>query len=349
MPSTSISTPAISTCEGSLTSISNCHVLPTPPAGSYIFCGTTAGSTRFDVASTGRVGIGLVGWIPTTNGGQTITTGAGGCFIGYDTSGDLAYGSATSVTVGRPNDRLLNATSGSVTQKMFDVVGNFSPTSGSALFVGQSITNIINQTGGASGITVSLLLNPTVTAAADFRALQINNNSHFAIYQGGASAKNYFAGRVGFGEPAPDAEVHVKAAVYTAGGHSGIYLKSSTNNAGDLNNGPGIIFGNPTPNATANVDGAAIFSRQFGADQDNTGLVFAVRNNTNTANRTEAGAVLYDPTNLQVHQQGASRRSGVGDVHLDGGEGGAAGVPLVRKIEYIGHYAALLLARPWLG
>lgn len=269
-------------------------------SGDYIFAGSTAGSTRFDVKSTGRVGIGLVGWYPTTNGGQTITTGSGGCFIGYDTSGDLAYGSATSVTVGRPNDRLLNATAGSVTQKMFDVVGNFSPTSGSALFVGQSITNIINQTGGASGITRSLYINPTITAAADYRALEISNNSGKGVYQTGASATNYFAGRVGFGETAPDAEVHVKAAVYTAGGHSGIYLKSSTNNAGDLNNGPGIIFGNPTPNATANVDGAAIFSRQFGTDQDNTGLVFAVRNNTNTANRTEAGAVFYDTTNSKV-------------------------------------------------
>jgi hypothetical protein len=51
----------------------------------------------------------------------------------------------------------------------------FSPSSGSAVFNQLNFAPTINQTGGASGITRGLYVNPTLTAAADFRAIETTN------------------------------------------------------------------------------------------------------------------------------------------------------------------------------
>jgi hypothetical protein len=51
----------------------------------------------------------------------------------------------------------------------------FSPTSGTGLYNSIHINDKINQTGGANGITRGLYINPTLTAAADFRAIEVAN------------------------------------------------------------------------------------------------------------------------------------------------------------------------------
>jgi hypothetical protein len=51
----------------------------------------------------------------------------------------------------------------------------FAPTSGTAEFRGYTIEHTINQTGGASGITRGIYINPTLTAAADYRAIEVAN------------------------------------------------------------------------------------------------------------------------------------------------------------------------------
>ncbi len=48
----------------------------------------------------------------------------------------------------------------------------FNPTSGTAVFNAFNLPFTINQTGGANGITRGLFVNPTLTAAADFRAIE---------------------------------------------------------------------------------------------------------------------------------------------------------------------------------
>ena len=50
----------------------------------------------------------------------------------------------------------------------------FSPTSGTGTMNMLAIYNTINQTGGANGITRGLYVNPTLTAAADFRAIEVS-------------------------------------------------------------------------------------------------------------------------------------------------------------------------------
>jgi hypothetical protein len=48
------------------------------------------------------------------------------------------------------------------------------PTSGSAQYRMYSVSPTINQTGGANGITRGLYINPTLTAAADWRAIEVS-------------------------------------------------------------------------------------------------------------------------------------------------------------------------------
>ncbi len=60
---------------------------------------------------------------------------------------------------------------------------NYIPTSGTGTITAINIANSINQTGGASGITRGIHINPTLTAAADYRALEITTNaSQYSIW-----------------------------------------------------------------------------------------------------------------------------------------------------------------------
>jgi len=77
----------------------------------------------------------------------------------------------------------------------------FNPTSGTQAYASLNLTSTINQTGGASGITRGIYLNPTLTTIADFRGLEIaySNSSAKGIYQSGSSTTNNFAGATRFG------------------------------------------------------------------------------------------------------------------------------------------------------
>lgn len=55
--------------------------------------------------------------------------------------------------------------------------GTFAPTSGTAVYNHINLNPTINQTGGASGVSRVLFIDPTVTAAADLRAIEVSNGS----------------------------------------------------------------------------------------------------------------------------------------------------------------------------
>lgn len=65
------------------------------------------------------------------------------------------------------------ATSG--TTDFFKIIPSFKPTSGTATHAGLNLAGGINQTGGASGITRGIYVNQTLTAVADYRALETAN------------------------------------------------------------------------------------------------------------------------------------------------------------------------------
>jgi hypothetical protein len=97
----------------------------------------------------------------------------------------------------------IRTTSGTAQLGLFST--SFIPTSGTGVFNVAEIAPIINQTGGANGITRGLYVNPTLTAAADFRGLEIasTTGSNFALYQESTTGKNYFGGSVGIGTTSP--------------------------------------------------------------------------------------------------------------------------------------------------
>ncbi len=63
-------------------------------------------------------------------------------------------------------------TNTSGTTGRFQLSSRFAPTSGTAVFNTFLLNATINQTGGANGITRGLFVDPTITAAADFRAIE---------------------------------------------------------------------------------------------------------------------------------------------------------------------------------
>jgi hypothetical protein len=66
-----------------------------------------------------------------------------------------------------------NSTSGNTNFSGF--LGGFTPTSGTGVWNLVQLNPTINQTGGANGITRGLYINPTLTAAADFRAIEVSS------------------------------------------------------------------------------------------------------------------------------------------------------------------------------
>jgi hypothetical protein len=81
----------------------------------------------------------------------------------------------------------------------------FAPTSNTATHWTLQLKPTINQTGGASGITGGLLIDPTITAAADFRVLQVTK---------GNILLNSTSGNTGIGlSSAPSAKFHVNGTV----------------------------------------------------------------------------------------------------------------------------------------
>lgn len=69
----------------------------------------------------------------------------------------------------------------------------FTPTSGTATLTNFIVAGSINQTGGANGITRGLYVNPTITAAADWRSIEWSNNTGWGLY-GTGTGLNYLNG-----------------------------------------------------------------------------------------------------------------------------------------------------------
>lgn len=158
-----------------------------------------------------------------------MTQGQDNCLFGYIAgksittgSRNIVIGSQADVASATGNDQLViggcitgnhasssTATSGS--SDSFVIAKSFAPTSGTATSSAITLSSTVNQTGGASGISRGLFVNPTLTAAADYRAIEIGNNSQWGVYQSGASAKNYFNGTIGAKNSSPNTSYAIDA------------------------------------------------------------------------------------------------------------------------------------------
>jgi hypothetical protein len=109
--------------------------------------------------------------------------------------------------------------------------GAFSPSSGAVNFNSLLVNNTINQTGGANGITRGLYVNPTLTAAADWRAIEWSNNTGWGLY-GAGTANNYLNGSLFIGATTPLSTEKLLVSGLNAGSNiiSRIYNTGSTVN-----------------------------------------------------------------------------------------------------------------------
>ena len=165
----------------------------TGAGGDIVFQGALAGSTgssqnalteRFRIRSSGGVGIGSGGpgvspfLFPVTGVSSTYAAnGTALCLYGYGTgAGDAVLSLSGAV---------FTATSGATYGAY--ISKNFAPTSGTATHAQLTIAPTINQTGGANGITRGLYIAPTLTSAADFRALEISAGKSIIATSGAAS------------------------------------------------------------------------------------------------------------------------------------------------------------------
>jgi hypothetical protein len=93
----------------------------------------------------------------------------------------------------------------------------FAPTSGTAVFNMLNFVPVINQTGGANGITRGLYINPILTAAADWRSIELSNNTGWGLY-GAGTANNYLAGNLLLGTTTDTGyRLNVNGAIYGKG------------------------------------------------------------------------------------------------------------------------------------
>jgi hypothetical protein len=122
-----------------------------------------------------------------TTPNQTLAFGNGGFTSTYFGSGLVGIGITTGVAA-RLHVQGNSATTGnaflvqnSAPIDLFTVsnigegtfAASFAPTSGNTAFSSLKFTGTINQTGGANGITRGIYIAPTLTAAADFRGVEV--------------------------------------------------------------------------------------------------------------------------------------------------------------------------------
>ena len=174
--------------------------------GVNVGIGTTAPGGMFQVNSTAPVTISAAGLISATNAGVNTIGGLTILGGGFYTSGSANIGEGSSSDINLyPIQRtdaagIVNSTYTGTT---------FAPTSGTAVFNMFAVTPIINQTGGANGITRGICVNPTLTAAADFRAIEtVSGNVIFGST----------SGNVGIGCTTPKYKLHVVGDVTAEGG-----------------------------------------------------------------------------------------------------------------------------------
>ena len=128
-----------------------------------------SGSLNLDIAGAGTASI-TVGY----DGGFVFSGGVGHIKRNTTLTLGIEYLIANSYVNGHIRRPSANWTTTSGAVYLGRDIGTFSPTSGIASHTNLSIETVINQTGGASGTTRGIHINPTLTSAADYWALDIS-------------------------------------------------------------------------------------------------------------------------------------------------------------------------------
>ncbi len=190
-----------------------------------------------------------------------------------------------------------SGTSGAVSE--INASRAFVPTSGSGVYNQLQIAPTINQTGGANGITRGIYINPTLTAAADFRALEI------------AAGKTIFATSGALSEPAVSFTGTPIAGGTTTTTKPLVLIEpmGTTSTGWDLN---GAMFG---------INMASGFSSGYAIDVQKNGVrIFSVFNSgsiTTSGNVSASGAVSAGATaNISWSTRGILSSPAAGQIQL---------------------------------
>jgi hypothetical protein len=105
--------------------------------------------------------------------------------------------------------------------KLLNLTGTFTGATG-AEHTNLRLGYTINQVAGATGITRGLYVNPTLTAAADWRSIEWSNNSGWGLY-GAGTARNYLVGRLLMGTTSSIGNLVVNLNITGATIISGVY------------------------------------------------------------------------------------------------------------------------------
>jgi hypothetical protein len=140
--------------------------------------------TRFELGTQAGVGIASA----DASNGAVLATGRSLVF--FDTNGSFSGYSYYFRTYQYSNKNYDSGVGG-----MVNIARGFAPTTGTGIFNVLALENTINQTGGANGITRGLFVNPTLTAAADWRSIEWSNNTGWGLY-GVGTANNYLNGNL---------------------------------------------------------------------------------------------------------------------------------------------------------
>jgi hypothetical protein len=178
----------------------------------------SASTQLFSVINNGTVTVGLSNnyLAFSNNGGGTNakvisaywnTSVTNGISIQTNTTTQSGVGNGYGVSIGN----LFNADYTSGAYNELSIGTPYLPTSGTGTYTNLRLGFVINQTGGANGITRGLYVNPTLTAAADWRSIEWSNNAATAPSQswglyGAGSAPNYLSGSLLIGSASNSGE-----------------------------------------------------------------------------------------------------------------------------------------------
>jgi hypothetical protein len=164
-----------------------------------------------------------------------------------------------------------------------NLAGSFNPSSGSGANTTITIARTINQTGSASGVSVGLYVNPTLTAAADWRSIQWSNNSGWGLY-GAGTCRNYLNGDLWVGTlSATGYKLGVSGATLlnglvvfgTYGTGVGMYWDNANNSFG---------IGNTSPTAKIDVLGINLVNVKVKSNTNSGATIYQAANDLNNTN-----------------------------------------------------------------
>jgi len=204
---------------------------------SPIFVARDNGTAFFQILDGGSVSIGSSNAATLTNAGIVALTtytinNSWGAITFTSTGPDISNTNpAVAATAGVTFGSGQTFTQTSATRNYVSLPYSFAPTSGTAVHNQFAFTGTFNQTGGASGITRSIYINPTLTAVADYRAIEFTSsttNAKFLYHSG--TAPSVIVGKTHFGSTtAPTAQLQVSQTATATGALTGIVYTGAVN------------------------------------------------------------------------------------------------------------------------